>query len=161
MRNNRNLSGAPDTTPESDVNVAETATQPVWDSDNRLVDPELDAHFKVKSEEALAEPTLAIKNASETALTAQKGQATEAMTADVMTSPAPSSDPNQRPSMLGGGEAIEPEVEGLTTEQLIEGMTVHTGHAIEAGGGENKTIATDIPSDAETPLLGSDIDTEI
>ncbi|SRR5260221_7468495 len=75
---------------------------PIWDENNKLVDPELDRHFKEESAKVLGE----IKS-TPPETTPEEAQAKEEMTKDPMTSPEPSHDLNQRPSKIGSDETEE------------------------------------------------------
>lgn len=119
------LSGAPDkdaSTNQEAIQKGVKTPQPVWDENNRLVDPVLDAHFKTEHARVLGTLPLDDKNVSEGQQTPAKVspeeyQAGEGATAEPMTSPQPSHDPVQAPT--GVFDEQQPaEVEGRPIESF-------------------------------------------
>lgn len=105
----------PDKTPNADASkpsepVSEEEAPIIWDENNKLVDRELDEHFKTEAGKVLGTidkdgnkteegaPIYAFESEFDSP---KEYQASEGATSEPMTSPKPSSDPNQRPSKIG------------------------------------------------------------
>ncbi len=113
-------SGAPDKTETTAV------VQPVWDENNRLVDPTLDEHYKREARRVLGEveegeePEERFLNTIPPN-TAKKFQALDSQTSDPTTSPLPTSDPNTIPSVSAEpSEELEALEDSLIAEAKAE-----------------------------------------
>lgn len=93
-----------------DKKEVEETPQPIWGADNKLVDPQLDQHFREQAEIVLGKRSALDKGeeGDEDGVELNTvdlnkpflSQQMESQTSDPMTSPSPSADPNSRPSEL-------------------------------------------------------------